>query len=94
MMPLVSELTLDEVREEIERFDFLNGVRENVTKAMELHRDEDCDSEYVFVFWFDDASVDSGERIKKNIEMMDRQGWSYSVDDGPVGGIVIVRTWI
>ena len=99
MMPLVGDLTLREVRDEAERFDFLEGVRGLVLKAMEFHASEENDSEYVYLFWvsWDDDRTFT-ERVRSNVrELEDRDshdldgGWLFDVSNGT--GLVMVRAY-
>jgi hypothetical protein len=95
-MDLVTEITLDEILYDVERFEFLDGVRGLVTKAMEFHRDDMCDSEFCYLVWAEDDGL-VGPRIRSNVkELMrdDPRCWQFTVDSGPVGGMHFVRAWI
>lgn len=97
MMPLAEELSLELVLTEVEAFDFLNGVRELIQKAMEFHADAGQDGEYCFLFWVDPADEHIFvTRVRSNIEELDRDGypgWNFDVNWNGTG-LVFVRSFL
>jgi len=97
MMPLVSEVPLDEVVGEEERFDFLDGVRHLVLKAMEFHASEENDSEYVYLFWTDNDAL-FNQVVRANVERLMNGpafldgGWMFDVNSNGTG-LVLVRAY-
>lgn len=93
-MPLTEDITLREVLEEQERFDYLEGVRGYVWKAMEFHGDDGDDSEYCYLFWVKNER-DFVARVRSNIEAMGRErgGWNFDVNWNG-NGLVFVRAFL
>lgn len=94
-MPLADELSLETVLTEREAFDYLDGVRGYVRKAMEFHGDDGDDSEYCYLFWVDNEK-DFVSRVKSNIQQMDREdrcGWNFDINWNG-NGLVFVRAFL
>jgi hypothetical protein len=100
-MPLVGDITLKEIREEEQRFDFLDGVRELVYKAMEFHSSDDNDAEYCFLFWIkEDDEHAFITRVRSNIQNLAEDalayheyGWNFDMNWNGTG-LVFVRTFL
>lgn len=95
-MPLMEDITLREVREEQERFDYLEGVRGYVWKAMEFHGDDGDDAEYCYLFWVRNEK-EFIARVESNLKDMymekRTEGWNYDVNWNG-NGLVFVRAFL
>jgi hypothetical protein len=93
VIPLVDELPLQQVLEEREAFDFLDGVRGYVTKAYEFHGADDDDSEYCYLFWVNNEK-DFVARVRSNIEnLQGRDGWNFDLNWNG-NGLVFMRAFL
>lgn len=99
-MPLHSSLALQELDEE-GRFDFLEGVKDQIERIDEVHQDEENDTDYYFLIWLKD-NVDVylfSARVEMNIKNeraeypANRHWWTYTVHTFHTSKFLIVRTW-
>lgn len=96
MMLLHANIELQELAQEPERFDFLKGAVNFVTRIDEVHPSEENDSHYIFLIWCKPEDTDVlRDKIVINItRLRTHPGWLYIVPPNTGDGLIIVNTWI
>lgn len=88
MMPLHTNIPLEEVRSETERFDFLQPIVDHIVRVDEIHASDDNDSQYIFNVWID-PDLDP-MKAATEVSVVDTPGWDTRVRWFDTGLLVVV----